>query len=123
MDRCVQFLMVDGEGNDPTSSGFSDQRSDLISYPSIYHSLFLGIVANNEILYDNLHIIHHIFAIQALVFQHLMILSYEQFHFLFLLDFDDEILIHKIFVRHIFYNHNYEPIQLTQYCEISKIVQ
>ena len=39
MDRCVQFLMVDGEGNDPTSSGFSDQRSDLISYLSIWSDI------------------------------------------------------------------------------------
>ena len=27
--------MVEGDGIEPTSSGFSDQRSDLISYPSI----------------------------------------------------------------------------------------
>ena len=29
------FLVVEREGNDPTSSGVSDQRSDLISYLSI----------------------------------------------------------------------------------------
>ena len=34
--RQIRRLLVEREGNDPTSSGVSDQRSDLISYLSIF---------------------------------------------------------------------------------------
>lgn len=31
----VFFIMVERDGNDPSSCGFSDRRSDLVSYRSI----------------------------------------------------------------------------------------
>lgn len=42
------FFVVEREGNDPTSSGFSDQRSDLISYLSICTNGVLDLLSRDN---------------------------------------------------------------------------